>query len=232
MSSPSDSTTIACRRISSAVVAPDLLQLLQRDVDRVVERGRSVGGGLPDGFLERRTVVRERLQDAHLAVEVDDFRLIVLVELRCAKPIAASCAVGMRSFHAGAGVEQERQRDRLLRLEKKVRSCLAPSSKTSKSSCSRSVTYRPAIGDRDVQRDQLDAGAEPLRCVAAAAAAAAAVAAAARCGGGCCCCCCAPSAVASATARRKQDPGEKSWCFPDWSSACAGHARVTPGRWT
>ena len=44
--------------------------------------------------------------------------------------------------------------------EKKLTVCLAPSSKTSKSACSRSVTYLPSGGHRHVQRHQLDARPE------------------------------------------------------------------------
>ena len=49
---------------------------------------------------------------------------------------------------------------RFVRL-KNVTSCLTPSSKTLKSSAVRSVTYfAGAVGDRHVQRDEIDAGAK------------------------------------------------------------------------
>src|SRR4030095_10329264 len=50
----------------------DLLQVLQRDVERVVERRRSVRRRLADRLFERGRVVGEGLEDADLAVEVDD----------------------------------------------------------------------------------------------------------------------------------------------------------------
>ena len=50
----------------------DLLQVLQRDVDGVVERRRPAGRRLPDRLLELARVVGEGLQHDDAAVEVDD----------------------------------------------------------------------------------------------------------------------------------------------------------------
>ncbi len=139
-----------------------LSQLLQRNVDRVVQRCRSVGGCGPDGFLERRTVAGERGEDPDLAVEVDDFRLIVLVELAR----EADCRF-LRNrhalFHAGAGVEQQRQRDGRLRPGKErqiLTGTILVDLEVLLSEIG-DVSSR-SIGDRDVQRHQLDARAEPL----------------------------------------------------------------------
>ena len=89
------------------------LELLQRDVDRVVERGRSVDVRGPNRFLERRDVVGERLQDARLAVEVDHLDDVLPPH----PPGEADRGFLCRPqplVHAGARVEQDRERDGLL----------------------------------------------------------------------------------------------------------------------
>ena len=59
----------------------DLPQLLQRDVDGVVQRGRAAGGGLLDGGLELGLIAGEAPADLDAAVEVDDLRDVVRLQL-------------------------------------------------------------------------------------------------------------------------------------------------------
>ena len=58
----------------------DLAELLERDVDRVVQRGRAAGDRLADRAFEVGLVRRERLPDRDAAVEVDDLREVVRLE--------------------------------------------------------------------------------------------------------------------------------------------------------
>ena len=113
VSSPSDSTTIACRRISSAFLARSSLSDAQRHVDGVVERGRSVDARRANRTLERTHVIGEWLRHAHLAVELDDLDDVVLLH----SPHESDGGLLRRRelvLHAVAGIEQDCQRDRLL----------------------------------------------------------------------------------------------------------------------
>ena len=93
------------------VLGDDLLQILQRDVDGVVERGRPAGRRLLDRRLELGRAVGEVLQHDDAAVEVDD-----LGEILRAEPLGEADRGFLRrrqlGVHAGARVEQQRERDR------------------------------------------------------------------------------------------------------------------------
>ena len=92
----------------------DSLQVLQRDVDRVVHRRRSAGRRPPDRLLELVDVVRERLQDDHAAVEVDDLGQVLRPQPP-GEPDRRFLRGRQPRLHAGAGVDQQRQRDRQIR---------------------------------------------------------------------------------------------------------------------
>ena len=142
------------------VLRDDLLQILQRDVDRVVQRRRAAGRRLADRLLELGGVVGEALQHDDAAVEVDDLGEILRPQplARSRSPLPAPSAASCPCSRWCRAAARARSAG-CVRL-KKVTSCLTPSSKTLKSSCVRSVTYRGAVGDRDVQRHEVDAGAE------------------------------------------------------------------------
>ncbi len=147
--------------MSSERAGLDLLQLFQRDVDRVVERGGAVDVGAADRLLERGGVVGETLQDADLAVEVDDFDDVFLAQpageadrrfLRGAEPLV----------HAGAGVEQDGQRDRLLHAREERHGLLGAVLEDLEVRLLEIGDVLGALHDRDVERDQIDAAAEAL----------------------------------------------------------------------
>ena len=127
---------------------------------RVVERGRAVDRRLADRLLERRDVVGERLAGSGPGCRSRSPRLVVL---------AHAAGEADRRFlrrpqlvlHARAGVEQERQRDRLLRPSRRTSSAAWRRPRRPRTPPrSRSVTYLPAVGDGDVERHELDAAAE------------------------------------------------------------------------
>src|SRR5215203_258080 len=87
------------------------LQLFERDVDGVVQRGGSAGVRAANGGLEVRDVIREALDHLNAAVEVDDLREV----LRAEPPDEADRGFlrGVEfALHAGARVQQDRERDR------------------------------------------------------------------------------------------------------------------------
>ena len=112
---------------------------------RVVERRRSVDASSARiAFSSAADVVGERLEDSHLAVEVDHLHRVVLAHApgeadrrllggRSAPPCCCWCRAGSASAIGCCIAREERE------------SCLTPSSKTSKSSCSRPVTYLRAV---------------------------------------------------------------------------------------
>ena len=166
VSSPSESTTIAWRRTSSALLATILLQILQRDVDRVVQRRRAAGRGLANRLLELGRGVGEGLEDDDAAVEADDFGEILRPEtpgeadggfLRDRQP----------GFHAGAGVEQERERDWQVRPAEQRDVLLDPVLEDAEIlGLQVGHIARRAVRDGDVQRHDVDAGAERGRLLA------------------------------------------------------------------
>ena len=136
---------------ASRALAP--LQLVERDVERVVERRRPAGADAADrGCSSARIVVRERLKNLRLAVEVDDLRDVLLRPAagRSRPPPPARWRASV--LHARARVDQERERDRL-RIAGEDRDLLRRRRPRRRGSPSRS---RPVsgwffgVGDRDV----------------------------------------------------------------------------------
>src|SRR4051794_38673985 len=139
-----------------------LLQFPERHVDGVIERGRAIHGRLPDGMFERVLVARERLRDAHLAVELDDLHGVVLAHA----PDEANRGLLGRDqlfFHAVAGVEQDGERDWLLHPGEEGDRLLDPvfvDFEVVLLQAGDVFGVLGAVGDGHAERDELDAGAK------------------------------------------------------------------------
>jgi hypothetical protein len=142
------------------VLGDDLLQVLQRDVDGVVEGGRAAGRRLLDRRLELSRAVREVLQDDDAAIEVDH-----LGEILRPKPLRKADRGFLRrrqlGVHTGAGVEQQRQRDRQVGAVEEGDVLLDAVLENVEILGGQVGDVLPgAVADGDVERDQIDAGAE------------------------------------------------------------------------
>ncbi len=84
-------------------------EILEGHVQRIEKSGRSRGARLFDGALQQGLVVGERLQDADLAVEVDDAGEVAGLETLNESNHGR---LGERELavHAGTRVEQQRER--------------------------------------------------------------------------------------------------------------------------
>ena len=161
VSSPSDSTTIAWRRISSAFFADDLLRdpsARCRPRCRATWSRRPTSCGSP-ARARAALFVKFCSTTTRLSKSMTSARSCG--RSRCAKPIAASCAVGSFVFHAGARVEQQRQRDRQVRAVEErdvLLDAVFEDVEVALVEVGDVVVRR--VRHRHVQRDEVDAGAE------------------------------------------------------------------------
>ena len=109
------------RRRDSAerLVADRLVQFLQGNVDGVVERGRSASRGATDRIFERAAISGEILANLNPRVEVNHGRDVLWTQLTNESHRRFLGGREIR-FHAGARVDEQRQRERELPFRKNV----------------------------------------------------------------------------------------------------------------
>ena len=154
---------MASRRRLLGGAGPHLLRLAQRDVDGVVERGGPARRRRADRRLERGLVVGERLDDLDAAVEVHDLGQVLLAD-----PLREAHGGVLRDeqplLHAGARVDEERQRDWQVRLAE-IQQVLLRAVLDDREI--RLVEIRHVamlrVGDGHAERHDVDAGLEDLR---------------------------------------------------------------------
>ncbi len=138
----------------------DLLQILERDVDRVVHRGGTARRCAADRRFEILDLVRECLQDDHAAVEVDQF-LEILRTQRPRESNGRFLRDRQSLFHARTGVHEDGQRDRQVGAVED-RDVLLDAVFEDLEIVLLQVgdVAGRLIGDRDVHRHEFDAGAK------------------------------------------------------------------------
>ena len=131
-------------------------QVLERDVERVVERGRARGLGRADRLLERAEVVGEGLQRRRALVELHHLREV----LRPQRLREADRRVlrGLELLlHRGRGVDHQHQRDRQVLVREQAQ-VLADAVLEHREVALRQVGHEVVarVGDREAQVDDLD----------------------------------------------------------------------------
>jgi hypothetical protein len=137
-------------------------ELAQCRIQRVEQRRRAARLGSPDGLLERHFVVREGLENLGLAVEVDNLG-DVLGREAARKAGRRFLRDGELAVHAGAAVEQDRQRDRQ-RIFREVGHGLEDAVLVDLEVLLHESgdEVAGAVGDGDVQQDEIRAALEHL----------------------------------------------------------------------
>ncbi len=151
---------MASRRMSSTFFATIFFEILQRDVDGVVERRRAARRRFLDRLLELRGAAGEILKHHRTTVEIDDLGEVLRPETFCE---ADRRFLRRRQLvlHAGARVEEHRQRDRQVGSREKCDVLLHAVLEHAEVRL-REIgdVVAAAVRHDDVQRDDVNAGAE------------------------------------------------------------------------
>ncbi len=142
------------------IIEPDLPQLTQRDVDRVVHRGRAGGDGVAYRVVQCGLVVGERCKNLNPAVKVDHRCDVGRPEL----PDEARRSLlsnRQRLVHAGTRVDEQRQGEPHVRLAEERDVLRSPFFQHGEIAEIQIGHVPPgSIGDGHVKKDDIDASAK------------------------------------------------------------------------